>query len=282
MADSFEDPVFGRLGISSDDPRYRDWVAVCRRAEEEDAELRARLLTGDPRDAQVYLDFFSKSFDIRAKGLMVFAPPSYDGMKHFEELLAALSKKLLSVFANMQCPDSLQRLHVELRLRIAQRSAHWKHQALRSAREAESKAGEPHLDALRPTTVEPDVPSDREERASGTTMVGGSRLAEWLAVEMKKRNHMTINRLHVLGDLDRKTIKKILNGKKVREAFRSKLAKGCYKTADDRPTKTGRPRPGGWPNDQSRLRTPRRLRAATAHRPRRQWASLPGRATLLV
>ena len=60
------------------------------------------------------------------------------------------------------------------------------------------------------------------------------------------------------------------------------LAKGCYKTADDRPTKTGRPRPGGWPNDQSRLRTPRRLRAATAHRPRRQWASLPGRATLLV
>ena len=57
---------------------------------------------------------------------------------------------------------------------------------------------------------------------------------------------------------------------------------GCYKTADDRPTKTGRPRPGGWPNDQSRLRTPRRLRAATAHRPRRQWASLPGRATLLV
>ena len=59
------------------------------------------------------------------------------------------------------------------------------------------------------------------------------------------------------------------------------LAKGCYKTADDRPTKTGRPRPGGWPNDQSRLRTPRRLRAATAHRPRRQWASLPGRATLI-
>ena len=30
----------------------------------------------------------------------------------------------------------------------------------------------------------------------------------------------------------------------------ARLAKGCYKTADDRPTKTGRPRPGGWPNDR--------------------------------
>ncbi len=46
MADSFEDPVFGTPHISGDHPRYRDWVAVCRRAAEEDAELRARLVDG--------------------------------------------------------------------------------------------------------------------------------------------------------------------------------------------------------------------------------------------
>ena len=60
-------------------------------------------------------------------------------------------------------------------------------------------------------------------------MVGGPRLAEWLATEMKQRDRMTINRLYVLSDLDRKTIKKILNGEPVREKSRQKLADGLSK-----------------------------------------------------
>ena len=48
MAASFEDTVFGTMPLSSDHPRHKDWVTVCRRAAEEDTEPHARFLTGDP------------------------------------------------------------------------------------------------------------------------------------------------------------------------------------------------------------------------------------------
>ena len=56
--------------------------------------------------------------------------------------------------------------------------------------------------------------------------VGGPRMARWLAAEMERRDHMSPNRLHELSGLDRKTIKKMLNGKTVREVSRRKLADG--------------------------------------------------------
>ena len=83
----------------------------------------------------------------------------------------------------------------------------------------------------RPAAVESTAgrPGQTEGGAASTRMVGGPRLAEWLATEMKQRDRMTINRLYVLSDLDRKTIKKILNGEPVREKSRQKLADGLSK-----------------------------------------------------
>ena len=51
-------------------------------------------------------------------------------------------------------------------------------------------------------------------------------MAKWLEEEMQSRDCMTANRLHELSGLDRKTIKKILRGKPVREVCRRKLADG--------------------------------------------------------
>lgn len=163
MAASFESTVFGTMPLASDHPRYKDWVTVCRRAEEEDAKLLARFLKGDQGDDRVFLDFFSDWFDIRAKWWTIFHVRSYDSAKFNEQMLAMMSKAVLSL-ANEKCPMALRkRIHTELEVRIAQRSAHWKHEALRLAREAESDAANPNLDAPGPTTIERPVLSGRVE-----------------------------------------------------------------------------------------------------------------------
>ena len=75
-------------------------------------------------------------------------------------------------------------------------------------------------------TTEPmETRSEQAESAGRTQMVGGSRLASWLATELEERD-MTVNRLHKLADLDRKTIKKVLDGKSVRQSHLRKLASG--------------------------------------------------------
>lgn len=65
-----------------------------------------------------------------------------------------------------------------------------------------------------------------ERRPSGSVMVGGPELALWLEEQMESRGHMTVNRLHVLSGLDRKTIKKMLNGVTVRARHLRRLAEG--------------------------------------------------------
>ena len=77
-----------------------------------------------------------------------------------------------------------------------------------------------------PTVESTEVVSEQTARTGGPQMVGGPRLATWLAAEMQSRDHMAAHRLNVLSRLDRKTIKKILSGKPVRELCLRKLADG--------------------------------------------------------
>lgn len=65
---------------------------------------------------------------------------------------------------------------------------------------------------------------------------GGPRLATWLKDRMESRDHMTVNRLHDLTDLDHQTIEKILNGQLVVEVSLKKLAKGLSIALSDIPT----------------------------------------------
>ena len=86
----------------------------------------------------------------------------------------------------------------------------------------------------RPTSALPTV-------VKTGTLVGGPRLAAWLQAEMEKRNHMKSNRLHVLTDLDRKTIKRMLAGQRVHTDSIRKLAQGLslegpHVSPDDVPT----------------------------------------------
>jgi hypothetical protein len=64
------------------------------------------------------------------------------------------------------------------------------------------------------------------DRQLSSNKIGGPRLARWLKAEMERRGHMTVNRLHVVTDLDRKTIKRMLAGKRVSKIRIKKLAAG--------------------------------------------------------
>lgn len=57
-------------------------------------------------------------------------------------------------------------------------------------------------------------------------MVGGPRLAVWLAEAMRLREHVSANRLAEHANLSGKTIRKMLEGKQVREGGLPRLAKG--------------------------------------------------------
>jgi hypothetical protein len=71
--------------------------------------------------------------------------------------------------------------------------------------------------------------------------VGGPRLSEWLRAQLASRGNMTVNRLHSLSNLDRKTIGKILDGQQVRATALLKLAdslssEGATVSVSDIPT----------------------------------------------
>lgn len=81
------------------------------------------------------------------------------------------------------------------------------------------------------STAPPDVlaalsPAVGSRAEVETKMVGGPGLAAFLRAEMQKRDGMSVNRLHVLSGLDRKTIEKMLAGKRVRENLLERLARG--------------------------------------------------------
>ena len=74
-----------------------------------------------------------------------------------------------------------------------------------------------------------------EAQARTAPKWGGPNLAAWLSAEMEKRDHMTLNRLHVLTGLDRKTIKALLAGGGVKAVRIAKLADGLSVHASEVP-----------------------------------------------
>ena len=71
----------------------------------------------------------------------------------------------------------------------------------------------------------PPHTSERRRVAATKPLVGGPDLAAWLLAEMEKRK-LSLNRLHVLTQLDRKTIGRMLTCQKVHTAGIRKLADG--------------------------------------------------------
>ena len=82
----------------------------------------------------------------------------------------------------------------------------------------------PEPKGAEPTETSPRTPA-RPAVAKTNNLVGGPRLAAWLRAEMEKRE-LTQHRLHVLTQLDRKTIKRMLAGQRVRTDCIRKLAQG--------------------------------------------------------
>jgi hypothetical protein len=66
-------------------------------------------------------------------------------------------------------------------------------------------------------------------------LTGGPRLAAWLS-QLMKRKGLTVNRIHVLTGLDRKTIKAICAGKRVSTRLLQKLSEGLKIPEADIPT----------------------------------------------
>jgi hypothetical protein len=68
-------------------------------------------------------------------------------------------------------------------------------------------------------------PELQSDPLAGARMVGGPALAAWLSDHMH-RTQMTVNRIHELCNIDRKTVNKMLQGRAVRALAITKLVQG--------------------------------------------------------
>jgi len=84
---------------------------------------------------------------------------------------------------------------------------------------AENAPTKPNTEAGR-TLAQPSGPE------GDLDFVGGPNLAAWMKAIMEQRDHMSLNQAHVLSTLDRKTIKAMLAGKRVRRMRLRKLVQG--------------------------------------------------------
>ena len=239
-----EHPVLGPNPFPSDDPRHDAWIRIARWAAEASAQLEAKLLltaqTDLPDNFPVFvLDLMTGRFDISARSLVIVSIGNYRSVATYKQVLGRLIESFLSWLDLMKFPTWIQRseLRTELNLRLAQRSAHWMGEAFKLAREAEdSRAGgaAPATEATTTSLQSSELPIPTERRK--VERVGGPRLAAWLKDEMARGKCITENRLHVLTELDRKTIKRMLAGRLVAKVRLSKLARGLSIDISDIPT----------------------------------------------
>jgi hypothetical protein len=72
-------------------------------------------------------------------------------------------------------------------------------------------------------------------RSAASQLAGGPKLGAWLKGRMNAAR-LTVNRVHVLCGLDRKTVNKILSGKRVSKTVVQKLAEGLKVQVAEIPT----------------------------------------------
>jgi hypothetical protein len=88
----------------------------------------------------------------------------------------------------------------------------------------QSKSWRGFLTGLSTSSERPGAVSRSETAASKIDKL--PKRAKWLRDQMEKRDRMSINRLHELSNVDRKTIKRVLNGEPVTDKILEKLAAG--------------------------------------------------------
>jgi len=209
--------------FSREDVRHKVWADATRKAEEEVFRLLSQYT---PEIAfAAGQDFFHTviafKFDAWAKrGIHVLW--SEGAVRHYDAWLVSWADAWLGqaaqFYESKPPPGSAERLMLDLGSQLARQVQYWKAEARRYLAEQELHAGQ---------AVKVQSKSDR---------VGGPKLAAWLKIEMDKRDHITVHRLHVLTSLDHKTIKAILAGGLVNEVRLRKLADGLGVPIQDLPT----------------------------------------------
>ena len=264
--------TIGENPFPSDDLRHETWLILVRRGAEQDAQLWSDYLqhavgAGAAERLSLLLEVLVSHYDILVQPI-VGTVSGYEYVRHHERAVATAAEGLLSV-ARFWLPykvrwDSVGELLRALELRLTQRRAYWTTEMLKLVRQAEeTNASDPRtaLDArvgeAGDANVTPDsgplevtAPQLRPTEALSTSsppakqpvstkrhdaMIGGPQLRTWLTTAME-REQMTVNRLHVLTDLDRKTINAIRGGKRVSRRHLQKLSKGLNVPESDIPT----------------------------------------------
>lgn len=224
-----EDSVLGPNPYEKEDPRHAQWLHFRSLDAEGDARSNAAWLGRAARspeqfprwriEIEVMLERFDRGAALQLEAF-VTDDETLEGYVHCLRKEAQwMHRKFLD--ESSPTPSSRQaEANEELRMRLAQHVESWKAEALRHVRE--SLVVESHGKATTAATV----PTTTLVALPGPDKVGGPKLAAFLETEMEKRDHMTPTTLHSLTGLDRKTIKKMLAGERVREVRVRKLAQG--------------------------------------------------------
>jgi hypothetical protein len=223
---SITDPV-GPNPFPVETVQHKVWEEATRKAEEEICRLNAEGLSSLTPETAL-LDWLpslvAAKFDVWAKRTIQVVWT--DGaVRGYDRLLIDQANSWIdtvSQFLERDPPrDPVEPVLLSLRNRLAARVEHWRAEArgYRAAQEAHAQT-----EASTNATV------------PGEGRVGGPRLAAWLKAEMRKRKNITRNHLHVLTDLDRKTIKAMLDAKPVARVRLEKLASGLGVSVSEIPT----------------------------------------------
>lgn len=235
LPSNFDDIIFGPNPYLKNDSMHEAWaifVDLMRHLTEGNERLAAELPLDahakEPDFHQLILDIFTGRFDVFAKTL-ISRVDGYEIARAFNELLDLLREASVRCLKQATIPPSVDRsrLALDLELRLVQRSAHWRAEALSTARKAEGESCPRRVRGERTEPISSPNPTGK---------VGGPKLATWLRTQMETQGHMTVNRLHVLTDLDRKTIKAMLEGHVVLQVRLRKLAAGLGVPYQEIPT----------------------------------------------
>lgn len=227
-----------------EDTRHEVWRVATRAAEEEVCRFSSKSmspLASADEDVQ-RLALINAEFNAWAyRGLHVVVNDAE--LRHYDEWLLRYANAWLDeisrIYTSNPLPLSVKSQETDIhRNLLAGQVKFWMAEARKYLAEREAYRGQRAggAAATEPTTTslqssELPIPTERRK----VEKVGGPRLAAWLKDEMA-RKIVTENRLHVLTELDRKTIRKMLAGGLVAKVRLSKLARGLSIDISDIPT----------------------------------------------
>jgi hypothetical protein len=140
-----DERVLGPNPFPRGDTRHARWRDACRSAAEDQSASLAqtvRRLEVCPEDQLSFelVNGLAAAFDIRARYLAALMVQSYDDLPAYEHALPRLVDAVVAL-ARELCPSFLQKAQFvdQVRIRLTSHAAHWQHQVITLAREAESQ-----------------------------------------------------------------------------------------------------------------------------------------------